>query len=69
MQYLKLFLLSILNVLLSGGVSYGLFKYLTNDIGNSTGDMGMGIASLFISAGAFVVLVVVIGFILFSLIQ
>lgn len=68
MQYLKFLLISILNVLISGGLSYGLFKYLTQSMGNSTGDMGMGIASLVISAGAFIILVVLVGFILLSLV-
>jgi hypothetical protein len=58
----------VLDVIFSLGLSYGLFKYMTHDIGNSTGDMGAGIASLAFTAITFVILIVVVGFILYSLI-
>lgn len=67
MEYLKFLLMSITNLILSAGLSYGLFKYLTKGMGNSTGDMGMGIASVVVSVVSFVILLGIIGFILFAL--
>lgn len=69
MRYLKFMLVMFLDILFGAGLSYGLFKYLTKDMGNSTGDMGMGIASVVFSLVAFIVLIFILGFILFSLIM
>lgn len=66
MEYLKFLIISVLNLIISGGLAFGLFKYLTHDIGNSTGDMGMGIFSVLFSVVVFVLLLLLIGFILFT---
>ena len=69
MEYLRFLLVMILDVLASAGLSYGLFKYLTNGMGNSTGDLGVGVAAVVVSIIAFVFLVVLVGFVLYSLIM
>lgn len=65
MEYLKFIFISILNLILSGGIAFGVFKYLTHDIGNSTGDLGNAIASVVFSVLVFVLSLLIIGAVLF----
>lgn len=67
MEYLKFLLLSLLNLVISGVASFGIFNWLTKDMTNSTGSLGTGIFSMIVSVVAFLVLLGVVGFILYVL--